>query len=146
MTNELKAGRDLDALIAEKVMGWQVFKRKWSENAIDKPELRSTWAILPDGSEKFLFHAPNIYSGREPWSPSTDIAAAFTVVERFTGKGVPFGISYDVNYGYDKRTGWSISIDGVSVVTFYESLPLGICLAALDTLTWDDKTLEASTK
>ena len=55
----MKAGRELDALIAEKVMGWRL-----------QAEPYTCWN-LPDGDQRI--YTPNF---------STDIAAAWRVVEK----------------------------------------------------------------
>lgn len=43
--------------------------------------------------------------------------------------GVPVRISYDVNYGIDRRTGWSVSINGVVYSQFEHEGPIAICKA-----------------
>lgn len=66
--DEMKAGRELDALVAEKVMGWtdaRVGIR--SQRRFHREELPTPVDVGPD----------------EEWSPSTDIAAAWEVVAKF---------------------------------------------------------------
>lgn len=55
--DELKAGEELDRLIAENVMGWYKLPTMWCKGA-------------------------NSYAAESNWSPSTDIAAAWEVVEK----------------------------------------------------------------
>lgn len=78
----MEAGRELDALIAEKVMGWRIFEKY------------ADWIGIPIGREPYPALVWN-YSNppgwllwsqdkkdAKIWSPSTDIAAAWQVVER----------------------------------------------------------------
>jgi hypothetical protein len=68
----LPAGPELDALVAEKVMGWQ------NVQSAD----RLVWLGWPPGVPMVLNY-PNGYSGAENIPPySTDIAAAWQVVEK----------------------------------------------------------------
>lgn len=106
-------GRELDALVAEKVMGWT--------------KLEGRWARIFPGVEGDTICA-NL-DGSIP-SYSTDIAAAWqVVVEKFVNDG--FRIHYDINYGVERRTGWSVVINGIVYHEFSNTAPLAICLAAL---------------
>jgi hypothetical protein len=72
----LEAGAEMNLLVAEKVMGWQL-------RVVDKDGWYGGYmaAVTPD-TEQFLFYlSPNVSSGRERWMPSTDIRAAFEVVD-----------------------------------------------------------------
>jgi len=62
----LPAGRELDALVAERVMGWHRRKRNGVE----------VWVVTTD-----TFDPPVTYPV-ECWNPSTSIAAAWEVVEK----------------------------------------------------------------
>ncbi len=81
---ELPAGPELDAAIAEQVMGWE----KWEAAG------RRLWRI-PKGAGGGHNHgrpwAVNAYEGGEPygdeWSPSHHITAAWAVVDRMREKG-----------------------------------------------------------
>lgn len=66
---DLPAGRELDALIAEKVMGW----------APVHDGLNFRWADGGDYEKRHRYVCD--------WSPSTDIAAAWQVVERMDSLG-----------------------------------------------------------
>ncbi len=95
----LKPGRELDALIAEKVMGYQ----KGIKIAHTGAQLWTT------GGASFSFH------------PSTDIAAAWEVVERLQRHNIT--ISRDI-------TGrWFVKYATIDEVA--ETAPHAICLAAL---------------
>lgn len=63
---ELSAGRELDALVAEKVMGWI---------PSTSPRAERPWQMAPSGSGPgSMSHVPHY---------STDIADAWLIVERF---------------------------------------------------------------
>lgn len=109
----MTAGRELDALIAEKVMGWKVFRNgehgphRW-EAETDRGTLR-----VIDSS----------YSG-DGFSPSTDIAAAWEVVEKVRKEAGDFQLAL-VDYG----SAWAARFDKASAVE--RTAPHAICLAAL---------------
>jgi len=66
----LEAGPELDALVAEKVMGWhRAACSNWTERRSGQP-----WLDVDSLSAANPF-----------WSPSTDIAAAWEVVEKVRG-------------------------------------------------------------
>ena len=135
---ELKAGRELDALIAEKVMGWH---RK-TENEIypywyDEIGLVTKLAEdIPSWSDGFANYA---------WSPSTNISSAWEVVEKFR-KGnfflriTPTEEGYRVTacsdeglpLAFDKKTGdydWDSKYS--EAYADAPTAPLAICRAAL---------------
>lgn len=119
----MEAGRELDALIAEKVMGWtNVAERR---NTFTRPG-----ALIPSDWRGWSGDTPN--GEREQLIPpySTDIAAAWQVVERFSAKWI------DIVYRPD--AGWWVTIDGRghgnAGGAIEKTLPLAICLAALKAL------------
>lgn len=65
-------GRELDALVAEKVMGWQ-----WANEGV-----RGQYRLHPPDSTSPTGAYPVDVGPGEEWSPSTDIAAAWEVVEK----------------------------------------------------------------
>jgi hypothetical protein len=72
----MKAGRELDALIAERVMGWH--------NNRDNPNESGMWGIMDyraDGSPVLAADFPEY---------STDMAAAWEVVEKLLAEGRDF--------------------------------------------------------
>ena len=135
----MNAGRDLDALIAEKVMGLSVNEHgEIGEDSCGRPVCQTCksigyWGGAPMfGDEKCIL----------PYS--TDIKAAWGVVEKLTKwdeKEVPL---YWFKCNYENNECWDIgfcrveghedySLDGwcwVTVQHFHE-IPLAICLAAL---------------
>lgn len=112
--NDLKPGRELDALIAEKVMGW-------TEIDLD-PAKRSN-------SYNYGFGINPVH-GIENAFPnySTDIAAAWPIVEMFKERG-----DYKIEISaYPKDSCWTIKAYGKkSCTTSAKTLPHAICLAAL---------------
>lgn len=125
----MEAGRELDALIAEKVMGWERGEN-WLIPPVGTPMRDNNWAAEWD--EK----------GRPHWLPrySQDIEAAWQVVEKlrkdweylFINAGNGWGVecrtehvdispSNDITYQWTESTG---NIHG-------DTAPLAICLAAL---------------
>jgi hypothetical protein len=101
----------LDAEVAVKVMGWQ-----WAVEECSHPALNHGRCRKPDGSIVMDF------------TPSTKIAAAWLVVERF----VLVGCFVDVQCGYPK--GCICLLDDGHGRAFAENgktAPLAICRAAL---------------
>lgn len=79
----MSAGREMDALVAEYVMGWKhvnVIGLTYGE-----------FTIHPDNGV-FIAHATQ-YRVIVPWMPSTDIAAAWQVVEKMRTDGWSFACS-----------------------------------------------------
>lgn len=120
----MKAGRDLDALIAEKVMGWPKNSVVWYID--DKPFRISDF------------------------SPSTQIADAWLVVEKFAGAEKSIGesggvelldrwqiqLQWDHNWMWDATLSHLVGTNSVSedVTEFFAqapAAPLAICLSAL---------------
>ena len=111
--DEMPAGREMDALVAEKVMGWRLDAScgysTWMGGKADSRGMR--WTI--DG-----------------WKPSADIAAAWGVVEK---------VREEFRYvSVTAGNGWSCSAWDVEkakrlreVHAFADTAPLAICRAAL---------------
>lgn len=107
----MNAGRELDALVAEKVMGW-------------------TFRTFPEGV------CPNVkhwYCGEQyvlmkPFS--TDIAAAWRVVEKLVSDGRVFIVKGDGLRDGDFNPKWTVLCDN-HPRTDAATAPLAICLAAL---------------
>ncbi len=118
----MEAGREMDALVATKVMGWE-----------DDPEVPYWDARDVNGQV--------IHVSRR-WSPSTDIAAAWEVFEFLSKNSVEVAVSCNgverATIGHDSD-GWSCSvwwfkdiesshaIEGI----YADTAPLAICKAAL---------------
>jgi len=120
----MQAGRELDALVAEKVMGW-----KW----LERDEFNEYRHLTPNG-QKIQVAVPRY---------STDIAAAWQIVEKikFMQPGWEiYGLKPDhlqkftIEYnGFGWRAGWApVKLDGnMTIEAEAEAAPHAICLAAL---------------
>ena len=116
--DEMEAGPELDALVAEIVMGWKL--KRFNDGGIviigDVPPDATHLICCPSHPRAFL------------WSPSQDIAAAWQVVEKMQADGFEFTMR-------GHPDGW------VEVAIFHykrnlfgrwtELAPLAICVAAL---------------
>ena len=119
----MKAGRELDALIAEKVMGLTRHDESYVAEGVGKV-LRFVWR---DGC------GTCVYSG-DMFLPhySTNIADAWAVVEKLVNTPGPNGDHHSVQVDYsgdavvviDENEDWQVS-------AIAETAPLAICLAAL---------------
>lgn len=117
---ELPAGRELDALVAEKVMQVSVCK------CPSEGDLRiSAFGV----DSKGWFKGCERCRKEHPRRYSEDIAAAWEVVEKLKG-----GFSLDTDHG--KPASWCVNWIVVGetpkhVVAHGDTAPLAICLAAL---------------
>lgn len=103
----MNAGRELDALIGEKIIGFS------GMGLTDPSNYKYPDDVWP--------HIPEF---------STDIAAAMTVLDRLGEINSVFG---DVDIERDqtaKGVRWKVVIDGIE--SFADTLPHAICLAALE--------------
>lgn len=128
-TDELVAGHKLDALVAEKVMGWEHDTGGWwwtgpnRESQLGLNASREDWEAYKRGELKDWDRA---------WLPdfSSDIAVAWQIVEHMHANGYNFSIAQDrhsavhVSFGQYDKVGES----------FAPSAPLAICRAALAAL------------
>lgn len=118
--SELPAGRELDALVAEKVMGWH----RTSDSLGNE-----RWA---DANGRQHRYVNRVEHGGEPamfWCPSLSIAAAWEVVEKLWRNGSTIVEALDGDLG---GRGFWVSFDGtVGKSAFAISAPLAICRAAL---------------
>ena len=117
-TATLVAGRALDAMVAEKVMGWQFVPAS-------KPEGHPRWT---DGEDWFCAEKTCI-SGGSPPAYSTDIAAAWQVVEELHRRFPDLTI--EVGWSHETRQWFCQDYDEMNFGGAGSSAPLAICLAAL---------------
>lgn len=115
--DNLKPGRELDALIAEKVMGHEIWKSAFTD----------MWADNTKGGTVAPY--------------STDISAAWEVVGKLQSMGKSFEIVWSLDKGNpsfcvsntDRECipypGWAFSDDNIVISSW--SAPHAICLAAL---------------
>lgn len=94
-TTELPAGRELDALVTEKVMGWERIP-----TSADTPELEAYPQFCEDGT--FRGAPPNY---------STDIAAAWLVVEAMVHRDRRCQSRVSVTYDWFKQE-WTCAFFG----------------------------------
>lgn len=128
---ELKAGRELDALVAEKVMGWRYVESTQNRivhfmhpQIIDSDSMRGELRETKRRSSAAAKNAP---------AYSTDIAAAWQVVVALLNRtpqrdlhlqhldGIGWGVSCCFNKTEGGWDGW----------VYANTAPLSICLAAL---------------
>ena len=112
----MKAGRNLDALVARMVVGWT-----WDDVSAWAPG-RSRYARnLPGREWEFLPHY------------STDIAAAWEVVERLRSRGISSGHGFNwdlcIKVGHSDDSGWFVELFDLS--------SMGYCGPADTTIRWD---------
>lgn len=105
----MEEGRDLDALVAEKVMGWKYYPA----SAGTMQPINPPYWINPDRQS---------LDAIEDWPPSysTDIDAAWEVVEKLAGT---------FRLEYEKYSDWDCELGLGSAHA--KTAPLAICLAAL---------------
>ena len=109
----MEAGKGFDAIIARQVMGW-------------------TKATLHDdvtGPEAYWCMGGKAMAPVDSFTPSTDIASAWEVVEKLRAQG-----HHTILSPHDE--GWALTIlnaftSGEDLVATAHTAPLAICLAAL---------------
>lgn len=120
--DELKAGPKLNELVAQKVMKWhRSAKEPWDD-------FESEYWV--DEDDCFMAYADNHKEGEQwtlCWSPSTDIAAAWTVVEKLRLHVIPFGTNQWAAANRRDEQGWYSDI-----LVWADTAPLAICLAAIE--------------
>ena len=135
--SEPKAGRELDARVAERVLGYE-----WRRGT-RRGEPPIKWLLSPEQREYFTFgndapqgdeHVAGDYDRHVP-RLSTDIAAAFLVVEKMRADGWRFSLD---DSGSDGQTweawfcrDWSGESWAVAVYEERATMEHAICLAAL---------------
>lgn len=134
----MEAGRELDALVTEKVMGWQWFKMDTQGLAvgIDHP-WANTRSLRPDKSNGVWtlvasLDLPMHFDNRCIPHYSTNIAAAWLVVENLNKREWRVEIAHTVNSGVDVVIAkWEEGHFGGEFAEWAETAPLAICRAAL---------------
>ena len=123
--------REIDALVAEKVMGWGVkhFEASQNENSPVVQKLER-WCVegidIPPEDEEndWLF-------GNMPWF-STNISDAWQVVEKMAKYGIAIHTPRDSEKGHMPwRVVIATDISGLAKAVNGETAPMAICLAAL---------------
>jgi len=149
----MEAGRELDALVAEKVMGWeylevgyfgeedetprQVELNDW----LDKVGIESIGPYFIDVERDFWIYASDMWG--HGWNPSTNIADAWRVVEKLCNwdvddnmlvlEGQGPDIEEEGQPGWVAKQWWKADIVGIAGHNIGEAdtAPHAICLAAL---------------
>ena len=116
MNDSYDAGEELDSLIAEKVMGWHKENRPHDWGGGDTADF---W-LTADGKTPY----PTTRWGQVGYfQPSTDIAAAWQVVEKLRKE-------WDVGFE-EWAEGWCCTLDNGIVWGQGKTFSHAICLAAL---------------
>jgi hypothetical protein len=124
----MKPGRELDTLVAEKVMGW-IPKKRWPDLLV--------WENI-EGEDRAADEATERYSVYEGFRPSTDISDAWEVVEKLGIIPNSFYIGYKTDKNGKKiyRAFFQKENPITTLIHTYEAdaetAPLAICLAALE--------------
>jgi Phage ABA sandwich domain len=125
--HDMSAGPELDALLAEKVMGWRRFDN-WSQ-AVGKERP----FFLVGESGVIVYRHPDL---GKSWSPSKNMAEAWDVVEKIEAT-LNFQIDNPGLENKDQRR-WRVlfgrSDNPISIVADADSAPLAIARAALQTV------------
>jgi hypothetical protein len=131
----MTAGRELDALIAEKVMGKRIHKVP-TETHIWRTDL-DRYDVTSGDDICFADEGP---MGREPVPDySSDIAAAWEVVEKLIADGYMFSVGSETDalpyFAQCWKTGGkpcNLGHDHIHTIQeFAQTAPLAICLVAL---------------
>jgi hypothetical protein len=127
--NEMQAGREMDVKIAE-LMGWI-----WITEDDDQPD-QIPYLIDPDEDSYLVYYPkvaekfPAVYPSQGLPPFSTDIAAAWLVVEKFLDQH-----DFDLNNLMDNDGEWMATIKPLNsdeyVMAKADTAPLAICRAAL---------------
>ena len=124
-TPQLSAGRELDALVAEKVMGCTLRWDTWRGTGERYPHCACTDGAGPHSCGDEVWHEELAYY-------STEIAAAWTVVEAPVAKGFKVNVM-------NRASGWACHVVANPgqqtervVYEHHDTAPLAICLAALE--------------
>lgn len=153
--DEMEAGPELDALVAERVMEWRAHTDCFGEESQEQihywcftrtrethPEQSDEWlAAYPSQTTEWLVYNPPkdrdvpgyvLVLGRKGvFCPSRDIAAAWEVVEKLKHE-----LSHwQLCYGDKVWTGW-YDEGGKTVWSRAETAPLAICCSALKAAEW----------
>jgi hypothetical protein len=140
----MKPGRSLDALVAEKVMGWRVWPEDRTAHEWDQFLPWPRGVITAHGLVVIRSDSHNIWTSDKRWSPSTDIAAAWEVVNAMPDRArmAIFAPGAVVEPGRHNGEDWFVRIYAAPndddpwnwdepINVFAPTAPHAICLAAL---------------
>lgn len=132
---QLKPGRELDAIIAEQIMGGtrDIYKRPYAVRGRLHPDFADEVCLrMPDGD---LFFFDSKLGSKEIPAYSTDMYAAWRVVEKITDIKTKWGSGFTIRHeqhcwragwiqNYETGREWEISAEA-------HTAPFAICLVAL---------------
>jgi hypothetical protein len=125
----MPAGREMDALVATKAMGWSLItvgEHQGDHDWLDDPQNHPHVLDLTHSLVRFA--AP--FKDGEKWSPSDDMAAAWEVVEKMRGLGWWLTFKNDV-VDWNEATFGLPGNEGITYCAVAETPELAICRAAL---------------
>jgi len=127
-TKPIETDRELDAEIAEKVMGWKHWRGRAGVFFLSPAVIESN-SRARDYIREGIF--TEVESGNEENAPhfSSEIAAAMQVVEKMQGEGFVV-LMRNVNKWYVEFSPKTLNSDQHFGRTQHASLPMAICLAA----------------
>lgn len=131
--------REIDALVAEKVMGWKrmTYAEAHPETPAYKDRKEFTGHWHSNEWDELLHEFKNVayaedcddhYCPEEAWSPSTDISAAWEVVEKMRNRDSVFTLWDDLD---DEYYYCAFNTPKYHFEVGAETMPKAICLAAL---------------
>ena len=136
--DSMPAGREMDALVAEQVMGWKIVQgSEWnpSREAMDQIPYEPHLVCWMDGTLNLYRPLDNPVHGwsmQEDWYPSSDIAAAWMVVEKISLLHNWDLCPIEWKSNYSIHTVCFVIYDSTTSYTGKGSTaPLAICRAAL---------------
>ena len=134
----MPAGRQLDALIAEKVMGWEAIRVDYfGEDSSPRQNELEEWMAkneLDSIGDYFIDVDKNFWVEDNDWQPSTDIHAAWEVVEKMRNNKYEPCVNGECWTPIEHRMGlWQADFQngGPCHSARADTAPLAICRAAL---------------
>jgi hypothetical protein len=114
------AGRELDIVVAEHVMGWQI--------ETDKAKVKRMSEYISADPQGRWWRTPEGGWDNNPPPYSSDLRAAWRVVERMAQQGQSL---YLVQSGADNRVAFDITSAAAPVYVVGETVMMAVCKAAL---------------
>lgn len=118
--------REIDFQVAERVMGWTKGMLYWRDRDGNDTERYEEYSGYPEDGEGVT---PN-----SAWSPSTDIADAWQVVETLVKRFYWLvQVAHCIDMNSPIMVGWMCRVNtyGLNIVERADTAPMAICLAAL---------------
>ena len=117
----MKAGRELDLLVAEHIFGWACTDEIACNKEKHHVDRENLWWVAPGQTRK-------TFACMIPWY-STNISPAWVVVEKMQAKGIHFSIDAYQAHGQNEFGALFGSKERNDAIA--GTAPLAICLAAL---------------